>query len=108
LIEHILQSHGYKVIGCTNGKEALELWQEHRRKIELLLTDMVLPDGMTGPDLAEIVQISKPGIKVIFMSGYDTSKFGQTVSLQPGVNFLAKPFHARTLAETVFDTLQKK
>jgi PAS domain S-box-containing protein len=108
LIHHILESHGYKVVECTTGKAALENWEHHRRKIDLLLTDMILPDGMAGPELAEILQTSKPGLKVIYTSGYDTQKLAKDLALQDGLNFIQKPFHARKLAETVYDCLNRK
>jgi CheY-like chemotaxis protein len=108
LIHHILESHGYKVLECANGKEALENWEQHRKKIDLLFTDMILPDGMGGPELAEILQGSKPTLKVIYTSGYDTQKLATTVPLKEGVNFIQKPFHARKLVETVYDCLNSK
>ena len=108
LMKHILESHGYKVHGCMTGREALSLWQDHRQKIELLLTDMVLPDGMTGPDLAELLRSSKPALKVIFTSGYDSNKFNTAGNVPAGANFLQKPFHARKLAEVVHQCLSAK
>jgi two-component system cell cycle sensor histidine kinase/response regulator CckA len=108
LIHHILESHGYKVLDSQNGKTALELWGEHRKKIDLLFTDMILPDGMTGPELAEILKTSKPGLKVIYTSGYDAGKLGNAIDLKEGRNFIQKPFHARKLAETVYDCLNAK
>jgi CheY-like chemotaxis protein len=108
LIRHILEGHGYKVLECANGKAALDMWGEQRKKIDLLLTDMILPDGMAGPELAEILQKSKPGLKVVFTSGYDTDKLQQMPSLKEGVNFIQKPFHARKLAETIHDCLNRK
>jgi len=108
LIHHILESHGYKVLECTTGKAALENWEQHRRKIDLLLTDMVLPDGMAGVELAENLQASKPSLKVIYTSGYDTQKLAKDLGLKDGLNFIQKPFHARKLAETVYDCLHSK
>ena len=108
LMKHILESYGYKVHGCMTGKEALNLWENHRQKIELLLTDMVLPDGMAGPDLAELLKLSKPSLKVIFTSGYDSGKFPVYSPALQGANFLQKPFHARKLAEKVHDCLAAK
>jgi signal transduction histidine kinase/CheY-like chemotaxis protein len=105
LIHHILESHGYEVLGCGNGNTALELWEQHRAKIDLLFTDMILPDGMAGPELAQILQASKPSLKVIYTSGYDTGKLTQAPALREGLNFIQKPFHARKLAETVHDCL---
>ena len=108
LIHHILESHGYMVLECTTGKSALENWEQRRRKIDLLLTDMVLPDGMTGPELAHTLQESKPGLKVIYTSGYDTQKLAKDLAVNDGSNFIQKPFHARKLAETVYDCLNNK
>jgi PAS domain S-box-containing protein len=108
LIHHILESYGYEVLGCSTGKAALELWGEHRAKIDLLLTDMILPDGMAGPELAEILKSSKPSIKVVYTSGYNTEKLMKDFTLDGNVNFLQKPFHARKLAETVYDTINHK
>jgi CheY-like chemotaxis protein len=108
LIHHILESHGYKVLGCSTGKAALEIWEEHRKKIDLLFTDMVLPDGMTGPDLADILAASKPSLKIIYTSGYGTEKVAAHLGLREGLNFIQKPFHARKLAEVVHDCLNSK
>ncbi len=108
LMHHILGSYGYEVIGCSTGKEALELWGEHRRKVDLLLTDMILPDGMAGPELADILKSSKPGLKVVYTSGYNTEKLARDFTLDRGSNFIQKPFHARKLAETVYDCLNSK
>jgi DNA-binding NtrC family response regulator len=66
---------------------------------------MILPDGMTGPELAEILKAAKPGLKVIYTSGYNTEKLSHDTPLREGLNFIQKPFHARKLAETVYDCL---
>jgi PAS domain S-box-containing protein len=108
LIQHILESHGYKVLGCGSGKEALENWEHYGKKVDLLLTDMILPDGMAGLELAQTLQTSKPGLKVIYTSGYDTEKLAKDLTLRDGFNILQKPFHARKLAETVYDCLNSK
>jgi signal transduction histidine kinase/ActR/RegA family two-component response regulator len=108
LMRHILQSHGYKVLGCATGREALTIWGEQRQKIELLLTDIVLPDGMTGPELAEILIPGKSSLKVIFTSGYESGALIQSMKIPEGSNWIQKPFHARKLVEAVYDCLQKK
>ena len=108
LIQHILESHGYKVLGCSSGKAALESWERHAKKIDLLLTDMILPDGLAGSELAQKLQASKPSLKVVYTSGYDTEKLGKDMNLKEGFNFLQKPFHARKLAETVYDCLSNR
>ena len=108
LIHHILESHGYKVLECGSGRAALELWEEHRKKIDLLFTDMILPDGMGGRNWREILQASKPALKVIYTSGYDAGKLSHVSALREGLNFIQKPFHARKLAETVHDCLHAR
>ncbi len=59
LMQHILESHGYKVLGCANGRQALDIWAEHKQRIALLLTDLILPDGMAGTELARILAIRR-------------------------------------------------
>lgn len=108
LVLHILESHGYKVIGCGSGRQALEVWREQQERIDLLLTDLILPNGMTGTALAAILQKSKPSLKVLFTSGYNAERLAQEILPGVPVNLLQKPFHARKLAEMVFQTLNAK
>jgi PAS domain S-box-containing protein len=105
LMQHILESHGYKVLGCANGRQALETWGEHPKKIDLLLTDLILPDGMAGTELARILQEAKPGLKVLYTSGYNAERLAKEFPPGTPVNLVQKPFHARKLAEMVFETL---
>jgi PAS domain S-box-containing protein len=105
LIQHILESLGYKVLCCSNGRQALDIWKEHRKKIDLLLTDLILPDGMAGTELARILQEAKPELKVLYTSGYDTERLAKELPRGTPVNLVQKPFHARKLAEMVFETL---
>ena len=107
LIQHILTSYGYEVLESSSSQSALELWAARHDKIDLLLTDMILPDGMTGPELAQKLKSSKPALKVIYTSGYNREKLEKTADLTEGLNFLQKPFHARKLAETIYDCLNK-
>ena len=108
LMHHILESFGYKVLESSNGKTALEVWEEHRAKIDLLLTDLILPDGMAGPELAKILQASKPGLKVLYTSGYDHARLAKEFPPGEKVNFVQKPFHARKLAEAVYNCINSK
>jgi len=105
LMQYILESYGYKVLGCTNGRQALDTWREHRERIDLLLTDMILPDGMAGTELARILQASKPSLKVLFASGYDADRLAKEFPSGTPVKLVQKPFHARKLAEMVFNSL---
>jgi two-component system, cell cycle sensor histidine kinase and response regulator CckA len=101
LVRCILESFGYSVIDAANGRRALEIWKQHRDKIDLLLTDIVMPEGMTGRDLAETLKQDKPSLRVLFSSGYSSDIIGKDFVLADGVNFLQKPYNPQTLAETV-------
>ncbi|HWF19933.1 MAG TPA: response regulator, partial [Verrucomicrobiae bacterium] len=101
LVCKILKSAGYEVLQANNGPEALDVWREHKDKIELLLTDIVMPDGMTGRDLAEKLQAEKPSLKAIFTSGYSSDIVGKDFIIQDGVNFLQKPYMPQKLTRAV-------
>jgi nitrogen-specific signal transduction histidine kinase/CheY-like chemotaxis protein len=108
LMHHILESYGYKVLDSSTGKAALEIWAQHKQEVDLLLSDLILPDGMSGQELAKILQAEKPGLKVIYTSGYDTARLAADLMPAQGAVFIQKPFHARKLAEAIFDTLRGK
>jgi PAS domain S-box-containing protein len=101
LVCKILRSRGYKVLPAVSGLKALEVWNEHKSSIDLLLTDMVMPDGMSGRDLAERIQAEKPGLKAVFTSGYSSEIIGKDFMLREGLNFLQKPYHPQKLASIV-------
>ncbi len=100
-----LSQLGYRVLEAINGVEALEVWKQHHEKIHLLLTDLVMPGGMTGKDLAERLLRENPKLKVIYVSGYSAEVAGKDFPLEEGVNFLAKPVQAFKLAQTVRQNL---
>jgi CheY-like chemotaxis protein len=101
LADHLLQRHGYTVLTAVSGVAALDVWREHRDHIHLLLTDMIMPDGMTGYQLAETLLAEKPDLKVIFTSGYSADVVGKGSALVEGENFLQKPYHAADLIQSV-------
>ena len=105
LVRNVLTRLGYRVLEATTGLTAVEVWKEHRHDIKLLLTDLVMPDGMTGKQLAEVLVHENPNLKVIYTSGYSRDIAGQGFSLQDGVNFLSKPFQAAKLGQTVRNSL---
>jgi CheY-like chemotaxis protein len=96
----LLRSLGYEVVLAEEAKTALPLLRENRR-IALLLTDVILPGGMTGRQLAEEATRFSPGIKVVFMSGYTDNALLHHGRLDPGVQLLGKPFTKRSLAEKI-------
>jgi len=103
----ILAHLGYRVLEAANGAEALNLWQHHRLAIKLLLTDLVMPGGMTGRELAEQLLAQNPRLKVVYSSGYSAEIAGKDFALEEGVNFLPKPFESRKLAEIIRNRLDQ-
>jgi CheY-like chemotaxis protein len=101
LTRTILERRGYKVLEAANGVEGFSVWQEHRGAVSLLLTDLVMPAGVSGQKLARQIQAEKPDLKVIFTSGYSPEIAGRELELRSGENFLQKPCSPDQLLETV-------
>ena len=101
LTRSVLTRLGYRVIEAPTGARALEIWRARREEIQLLLTDLVMPDGMSGRDLTRLLHEEKPELKVIYTSGYSAEITGGGFPLREGVNFLSKPFNPQGLAEIV-------
>ncbi len=103
----LLEHAGYVVLEAANGVEALALWQEHRAKIDLVYTDMVMPGGLSGNDLAEHVMADKPGVKVIITSGYNTEMPDLSNLTESSVIYLPKPCLGATLISLIQTYLQR-
>jgi CheY-like chemotaxis protein len=101
LIRVTLERRGYRVLEASNGIEALKLWDQHSKEVALLLTDLVMPAGLSGQELAARLQKDNPQLPIIFTSGYSANVAGRQLSLQTGENFLQKPFPPEQLLETV-------
>jgi two-component system cell cycle sensor histidine kinase/response regulator CckA len=101
----VLSGLGYRVLEAPTGLAALEVWKVNRGDIRLLLTDLVMPDGMSGIELGERIVGDDPQMRVIYMSGYSPEIAGRNIELQEGSNFLAKPFNPQKLAQVVRDTI---
>ncbi|MEO5803318.1 MAG: response regulator [Verrucomicrobiota bacterium] len=108
LVVEILQLYGYRVFQAQSGAAALEVWKERKKEIDLLLTDMVMPDAISGRELAERLLKDSPGLKVIYTSGYSPGMAGQDTALLVGFNFLPKPYPPSRLAELVRFCLNKE
>ena len=96
-----LQQLGYRVFAECSGAKALRAWSARIDQIDLLLTDLVMPDGVSGWKLASALQAEKPDLKAIYMSGHSADANGLVAGTAKNVRFLAKPFSVQTLAETV-------
>jgi two-component system cell cycle sensor histidine kinase/response regulator CckA len=101
LVLTVLESYGYRVFEAASGGLALEVWRHHLNEIDLLFTDMVMPGGITGRDLAEKLKTDKPALKVIFTSGYSEEIVGKSCTLEEGINFLQKPYNPERIAQAV-------
>jgi nitrogen-specific signal transduction histidine kinase/CheY-like chemotaxis protein len=101
LVCNILENYGYRVFQAATGETALEQWEINQGRIDLLLTDLVLPGGMNGRELAETLRARNPNLKVVFSSCYSADIVGKDCRLQDGINFLQKPYAPRALAKCV-------
>lgn len=99
LVAAMLVRNGYKVISADTGENAIRLFRNHP-DTELLLTDVVAP-GMSGPMIADEIAALKPGIKVLFMSGYDGTQVVQRYVVEKGYSLLVKPFTVEQLERKV-------
>jgi CheY-like chemotaxis protein len=106
LVREILERNGFTVLEAENGVEALQMWKEHAETISLLLTDMVMPGGVSGRQLAETVLQQNPELPVIYTSGYSTELFGGGMTLREGVNYLPKPYRSTALTDIVVNALK--
>jgi len=92
-----LEKRGYEVLKASDGQEAVQIWEKQAEKIDLLLTDMVMPNGMSGRDLAKDLQSRDPGLKVLFTSGYSPEFGDKDSNLGRASHFLPKPYDLHTL-----------
>lgn len=101
LTRRVLEGAGYRVLEAANGVEALAIGERHRGEIDLLFTDIVMPGGISGRELAARLQATHPTLRVVFTSGYSAEIAGRELALQPGQNFIQKPAAPRELLETI-------
>ena len=96
-----LEHHGYRVLTATTAVQALEIWKRERDHVDALVTDLILPGGLSGQELADLLIRDKPSLKVIHASGYNDEVVTRRLREATGSTFLRKPYSARQLAETV-------
>jgi CheY-like chemotaxis protein len=107
LAAHVLRQQGYTVLAAANGDEALRLVQEQAgAEIHLLLTDVIMPQ-LDGKALAERLNTIYPKLKVLFISGYTDDAIVHHGVLEPGIDFLQKPFSPSLLAHKVREVLDR-
>ena len=96
---------GYRVIATTSPTEAIELAQQNRGELRLLLTDIIMPE-MNGYDLSKTILSDLPEFKALFVSGYTANVISRQGVLPEGLNFLQKPFMKRELATKLHHILK--
>jgi PAS domain S-box-containing protein len=96
----LLRRYGYQVLSASSGAEALRVWEQQHGQIDLLLTDLIMPGGVRGSDLAAELRKRKPALKVIYTSGYSAELAGKDFA-QGDIVFLAKPYPPHQLAFAV-------
>jgi two-component system, cell cycle sensor histidine kinase and response regulator CckA len=104
LAGRILREHGYTVLEASCGQDALDISRKHDGPIQLVLTDIVMP-GMSGKELVDQLEVERPGIKSLYVSGYTDDAIVHHGVLDSDVNFLQKPFTIERLARKVRDVL---
>jgi len=105
MVVQVLKIQGYTVLAAASGSHALELWERTNTPIDLLLTDLVMPGGIMGSELAARLANACPRLKVIYTSGYSPGMAGKDASLLEGRNFLPKPYSIGKLAQFVRECL---
>jgi PAS domain S-box-containing protein len=100
----LLTRQGYAILEAASGPDALRLWKRHRGAVDLLLTDVIMPQ-MSGRELADELKALRPDLKVLFMSGYTDDVIAQHGILDLATEFLQKPFTHETLGRKVREVL---
>jgi DNA-binding NtrC family response regulator len=103
-----LRRNGYRVFEAIDAANALKLWDEYRNQIDLVFTDVIMPGGTNGRELAEKLWTDRPKLKVIFSSGYGAEALGKDFKLDANLNYLQKPYLPQTLTKAIRQCLDQK
>jgi two-component system, cell cycle sensor histidine kinase and response regulator CckA len=106
-VRRLLEWHGYRVVEAGNGSEALRIYEDNPQAIDLVLTDLVMPE-MGGHELVEQLRVRNPALRVVFMSGYTERAVINNGSMPPGTAFVEKPFTVDTLMRRLREVLDEK
>ena len=105
VVAEMLSSNGYKVLTADNGDSAIKAFKKNRQPVDLLLLDVVSP-GLSGPMVADRLAALRPGLRVLFMSGYDHTHVVQRYVVEKGWALLTKPFTEHQLVKKVREVLE--
>jgi PAS domain S-box-containing protein len=101
IVTRTLNLNGYRVFQAVDGPKALRIWAEYKNEIDLVFTDIIMPGGLNGRELADRLWLEKPDLKVIFSSGYGAEALGKDFKLDPHLNYLQKPYLPQTLSRVI-------
>ena len=93
----VLERVGYNVMEAADGVQALRIWEQNRQMIDLLLTDIVMLEGISGRELADRIRVIDPRLRVIFTRGFSEEIAGREMQLKAGQNFIPKPASAKQM-----------
>jgi two-component system cell cycle sensor histidine kinase/response regulator CckA len=105
MVRDVLVRQGFEVLEAGSGREALEVWAAHGDRVDLVLTDIMMPGGMTGLDLIEQLRQRRPALKVLVTSGCRSDSSHASVPLEDGDNFIPKPYRPTALVRLVRERL---
>jgi signal transduction histidine kinase/ligand-binding sensor domain-containing protein len=105
LARAMLEQSGYNVLPAANGDEAIEIWNNYGAQVQLLLTDLVMPGGLGGQEVARRLRRDNPRVKVLYMTGYSPEIAGKEMSLQDAKNFISKPFTREAILSKIRNCL---
>ena len=107
LATEVLSRLGYRIIEAADGAQALAALERHTGRLDLVLTDVIMP-GMNGRELSQAVVRVHPEAKVLFTSGYSENAIATQGALDAGIEFIAKPYTPRGLAEKIREVLARQ
>jgi len=104
-VRRTLKHHGYTVLEAEDGVAAESLWRDRGQEVDLVLTDLVMPNGISGFEVARRMRAGRPSLKVIYMTGHSQDLVEHGGKLTAGIDFLPKPFENRDLIRMIRDRL---
>ncbi len=106
MIQSILEHQGYSALTAGDGEEGLKLFKEKMNEIDLVVSDVVMPN-MSGPEMYEHIKSTKPEIPFLFISGYTADMISNKFIIEKGIDFIAKPFNNLEFGEKVYEVLNR-
>jgi len=108
IVRQALQKCGYRVLEAANGHEALKMWHEYHGQIDLLFSDVMMPQGMTGHELAEKLRENRPNLRIILSSGYNPEMTKPDKPNTKDIMLLQKPYQFEVISKVVRECLDGK